>query len=343
MTLAALPPKVMNDQPTPSCDQPPVPTIFTPHRRTQLLVIVASVLCFLLYWWGAKWIGLPSEPGYSASLLQQPTPLLALVGTYVMLACAVVLGTLIAGRAWFYAGLFTACVGLMALSARGGPMRYVLFQAAADGGSQRVFLTLLVEQVLLFLAIAPLWRFFCQRYDASFSRQCELIRGAAAKTPAPPRSPAETATALLIQAAGMATIVLLAAATDAKSQVLVAVFLGGLLGTVLAEMYARKNGARGVTEWFWLAPLIVGAFGYLIAYFTSTTWAIGDPGDGLARLARPLPLDYASAGCAGALLGYWIGADRESLSGSILTGLLSKRAGFGKLDEPEAKSADSKL
>ena len=326
----------MNDQPTPPCDQPPVATIFTPHRRTQLLVVVASVVCFSLYWWGAKWIGVPSEPGYSASLLQQPMPVLALVGVYVMLACAVVVGTLVAGRSWFYAGLFTACIGLMALSARGGPMRYVLFQEAADGGSQRVFLMLLVEQALLFLAIAPLWRFFWRRYDTLFARRYEIIRGATAKTAGPPQSPAETATALLIQAAGMATIVLMAAATDAKTQVLVAVFLGGLLGTVLAEMYARKTGARGVAGWFWLAPLIVGAFGYLVAYFTSATWAIGDPGDGLARLARPLPLDYASAGCAGALLGYWVGADRESLSGSILTGLFSKRAGTGGLDRREA-------
>lgn len=341
MTLAARPPKVMNDQPTPTCDQPPVPTIFTPHRRTQLLVIIASVLCFFLYWWGAKWIGVPSEPGYSASLLQQPTPVVAFVGIYVMLACAVVLGTLVAGRSWFYAGVFTACIGLMALSARGGPMRYVLFQAAADGGTQRVFLMLLLEQGLLFLAIAPLWRFFWRRYDALFSRQYEAIRGAAAKTTGPPQSLAEIATALLIQTAGMATIVLLAAATDAKTQVLVAVFLGGLLGTVLAEMYARKNGARGVAGWFWLAPLIVGAFGYLVAYFTSTTWAIGDPGDGLARLARPLPLDYASAGCAGALLGYWVGADRESLRGSILTGLFSGSVQVGRPQKDKPNSSDS--
>jgi hypothetical protein len=34
-----------------------------------------------------------------------------------------------------------------------------------------------------------------------------------------------------------------------------------------------------------------------------------------APLARPLPLDYASFGTAGALLGYWMGADRERLIG----------------------------
>lgn len=334
VTFAARPPKVMNDQPTPTCDQPPVPTIFTPHRRTQLLVVIASVVCFFLFWWAAKWIGLPSERGYSASLLQQPTPVLALVGSYVMLACAVVLGTLIAGRAWFYAGLFAACIGLMAISARGGPMRYVLFQTAAEGGSQRVFLMLLAEQVLLFLAIAPLWRLFWRRY--------ELMRELAAPAAGSPGEPAEIGTALLIQTAAMATIVLLAAATDAKTQVLVAVFLGGLLGTVLAEMYARKSGARAAAGWFWLAPFVVGAFGYLVASFTSSTWAIGDPGDGLARLARPLPLDYASAGCAGALLGYWVGADRESLSGSILTVLFSNPRRAREPGKGEAKSSDLK-
>jgi len=316
VTLIAQPAKVMNDQPTPpSTDEASVGTIFTPHRRTQLLVIAASVLCFFLFWWGGKWIGVPTEPGYSASLLQQPTPALAFIGTYIMLACAVVFGTLVAGRAWFYAGLFTGCIGQMALSARGGPMRYVLFQAADGGGSQRVFLMLFLEQGLLFLAIGLLWRFFWRRY--------ETMRAAAAAAADAPIAPADTATALLIQAAGMATVVLLAAATDAKTQVLVAVFLGGLAGTTLAEMYARKTGNHAVAGWFWLAPFVVGAFGYLVAYFTSTTWAIGDPGDGLARLARPLPLDYASAGCAGALLGYWVGADRPSLCASILSGLFS--------------------
>ena len=56
--------------------------------------------------------------------------------------------------------------------------------------------------------------------------------------------------------------------------------------------------------------VIVGVFGYLFAYlaFCSTdpiTWKSGTGGGTLAALARPLPLDYASLGTAGALVGYW--------------------------------------
>jgi hypothetical protein len=56
--------------------------------------------------------------------------------------------------------------------------------------------------------------------------------------------------------------------------------------------------------------LALGLFGYLAAWlFPPTGIEVGRPGLAggfLAALARPLPLDYASAGTGGALLGYWM-------------------------------------
>jgi hypothetical protein len=54
-------------------------------------------------------------------------------------------------------------------------------------------------------------------------------------------------------------------------------------------------------------------FGYLFAWISPPAGVeFGRPGYGtggggfLVALARPLPLDYASVGTAGALLGYWM-------------------------------------
>ncbi|HWG07322.1 MAG TPA: hypothetical protein VG271_20140, partial [Beijerinckiaceae bacterium] len=57
---------------------------------------------------------------------------------------------------------------------------------------------------------------------------------------------------------------------------------------------------------------------YLNASDYTTGYAVGT----FANLAHPLPLDYTSAGVAGTLLGYWVGADRPDVAVSILSGPL---------------------
>ena len=62
--------------------------------------------------------------------------------------------------------------------------------------------------------------------------------------------------------------------------------------------------------WFWIGPSLVGIIGYLFAYSAATDsqWLIGvaEPSLGEASLAYALPLDYAGAGTAGSLIGYWM-------------------------------------
>ena len=287
-------------------------TIFTPHRRTQFWVTLASVACFALFWWAGKWIGIPAERGYEASLLQQHGAVLVVFATYVLLACGVIIGTLISGRAWFFAGLFAAAIGLIALSARGGPMRYALFQAIAQGTGKQVFLTLFFEQCLLFAAIGPLWWFFWSRY--------EIARPPA---PAPDKKSAGTpqdsassvALALAAQVCVTGAVLLLLTATDNKKQVLVSTFLAGHLGAFVAEYFFAE---RKAVAWYWVAPFAAGAIGYLVTYFTTTGIATGDPGGSLGALARAYPLDYAGAGIAGTLLGFWMAVERPEVIPSIL-------------------------
>lgn len=287
-------------------------TIFTPHRRTQFWVTLASIICFALFWWAGKWIGIPAERGYEASLLQQRGAVLVMVATYVLLGCAVVLGTLVCGRAWFFGGLFAAAVGLIALSVRGGPMRYTLFHAVAQGTGKGVFLMLFFEQCLLFAAVGPLWWFFWSRYEtvrtAAPTRDQKTAGGAQ-------EAGGSIALTLAVQVCVTVAVVLLLAATDNKKQVVVSTFLAGYFGTVAAEYFFAERKAAG---WYWVAPFVAGAIGYLATYFTTTGIANGDPGGSLAALARVYPLDYAGAGIAGALLGFWTAAERPEVVPSIL-------------------------
>jgi hypothetical protein len=305
----AVSPSAQGDKPAIESD-PSAGAIFNTHRRTQIAVFLAAALCFLLFWKGGQWLHIPAEPGFQASLLQQPNWPLAIGATYVMVAAAVVIGTLIGGRFWFFAGLFSATIGLMALSARGGPMRFVLFDAAAHGAAQRVFLRLFVEQCLLFFPIALIWTYLWRHYQAAIP-VVEPAEGG--EEPAP-----STALAVLAQLAIMGAALLLLAPTDAKKQVLVAVFLAGFVGTSLGDyLFPHRKAAA----WYWVGPLVVGAVGYLLAHSNATPWTNGNPAGSFAALARPLPLDYASAGCAGTLLGYWLGSERPDLSVSLLGAL----------------------
>lgn len=298
MTASAQP-RAMDDQPASTEEQTPPGTIFTPHRRTQVVVTLASVLCFLIFWWGGKWMHVPAQQGFQGSLLQQSGWPLAIIATYVMLIVCVAVASAIGGRFWFFTGLFAATIGLMALSARGGPSRYVLFDAAARGETPGIFFRLLIEQCLLFIPIALLWTFFWRRYDAAVS------------VTAPPGQERPAASSLILsvlaEAVLMGLIVLLLAPTDAKKQDLVGVFIGGLVGSSLVEyLFPHPKAAA----WYWVGPFLVGAIGYAAAYVHATPWTTGTAQGALANLSHPLPLDYASAGVAGAIMGFWISGQR---------------------------------
>jgi hypothetical protein len=283
--------------------------ILTSHRRTQFFVILACILCFILFWQAGKWIGLPAQPGFGDSVLQQPYWLLALMAIYVLLPVAVAIGTLVAGRFWFFAGLFAGALGLTALSLRGGPMRYVLFHAADAGSTHRIFFQLALEQCLLFVPVGAIWLFFARGYEASLPK----IESEKDKTP----GNGTLLMSLATQFAFMVFCLVIFTPTDGKKQVLVSTFLAGFTGTAMAEWLVPD---RKASAWYWMAPLAVGLLGYILASMNATNFTTGYAIGTFANLAHPLPLDYASSGIAGTLLGFWIGADRPELAMSIISG-----------------------
>jgi hypothetical protein len=273
-------------------------SIIPPYRVTQFFVLLASLLCIALFRWVGNSLNVPAERGFDASVLRQPHWPMVLLAIYATFAICLIFGTLISGRWWFFGGLFATLVGLAVLSVRGGPMRYVLFDAQSAGLTQRVFLTLALETALLFVPIAMAWTYLWPRFE-SLLPALDTTKTPSDEMPLP--------LAVLAQVGITGVIVLLLAAIDSKKQVLVSVFLAGMIGTALADYIAPH---RQAARWYWVGPLAVGVIGYLFAYFNATSWTNGAPLGAFAALARPLPLDYASAGAAGALLGYWAAADR---------------------------------
>lgn len=72
-------------------------------------------------------------------------------------------------------------------------------------------------------------------------------------------------------------------------------------------MIAYKYSPVPSSIWYWAGPLMVGLVGYLLVFTgQDPQLVVGNPSGTFAALARPLPMDYASVGPAGALLGYWM-------------------------------------
>jgi hypothetical protein len=91
--------------------------------------------------------------------------------------------------------------------------------------------------------------------------------------------------------------------SDAKNQAFASVGFASLCGTLLAY----PSFPCRPSFWFWISPLAVGVLGYaLAAAGQDGSLATASPQGFFAGLSRPLPLDYASVGPAGAIIGYWM-------------------------------------
>jgi hypothetical protein len=267
-------------------------------NRAKAVLAVASIACGFVFWFGGRWAGIPHVPGYEMSLAVQPSPTAALLLTAVLLLAATAVGTAVAGTVRFDGGLFAAAVGLAALSSRGGTMRHVTQTAAGPA----VFLAMAVELLLLGAVLGLAWFGLWLLYRQGRLAGDALRDGLRDQ----PHSLTDRFLAVATQAGATAVLVLLLARTDEKKQVLSAVAVASLLATLLA--YAVSPARPSVC--FWAGPIVVGIVGYLAAYASSNSLdpvalKNGQLGGLLAPLARPLPLDYASLGTAGAILGYW--------------------------------------
>jgi len=303
------------------------------YNRARLLLMASAIVCFCVFWWMGRLARIPLNPGYEDSLLQQPSPLTALLFVAVAMIGCTALGTAVAGMIRFNAGLMVACLGLSALSIRSGPTRYTIWWGMSHGSDPaQVYSRLLFESVLLTVLIAVCWWALRVLYAMGVIRDRESRRSEpqpqAPQTPrlkfgredAPP-APRSDLSAALMETGALAgqllftlLLIMFIGTSQAKLQVLAAVFLGSFLGPVLRGFISHtggeglrwlageENDAKG---WYWLPPLLAGMIGYAIAANHPAGADVGHLTGTFAALARPLPLDYASLGTAGAILGHW--------------------------------------
>jgi hypothetical protein len=269
--------------------------------RPKLLLLVALALSAAAFLFASRTFRIPAAPHFDASLLAQPAPFVSLAIVAVTLLATVLLATLIAGTIRFDAGLFCAAAGMIALSIRSGRMGDLLRQSAVLP-TPTFFVHLALELVALYAFVAVAWSLLWALHTNGHLKADEFRDGVEdTDEPLPFK-----ASALVMQSLVMAAGVLLLAQSDDKAQTLAAVFLSAFTGACCAYyMYPISP-----SPWLWVGPMLVGAAGYTLAYFqtapTDDLWRTGHLTHALAPLARPIPLDYASAGPAGAILGYWM-------------------------------------
>ncbi|HEX3358698.1 MAG TPA: hypothetical protein VHS31_17105 [Tepidisphaeraceae bacterium] len=258
------------------------------------LLTIGGLICFALFWASGRLFRIPVTPHLSASLLQQPTLASTLVIAAIVYAVSVLIGTIICGKVGFDAGLFCASIGLLALSARGGSMRFTLFSATGSG----IWISLAIEISVLAVFVVGGW--MIQRSlslgglmasDRERNQMLEVHDAIDQKLLA-------FATNVVV----IAALMMILSASDRKMQAVCAVASSSFIATVLAYYLVPTEPSA----WYWAAPIAVGAIGYLFQYFGNTNgWRIGEPQGTFAALARPLPLDYVGSGVAFSIFGYW--------------------------------------
>jgi hypothetical protein len=264
----------------------------TRYHLNRILLGVATAISFAMFWFVGSWFNIPINRGFNASLLTQPSGFTTMVIVALTILVSIVVCTIVAGSVRSDAGLFCTALGLMALSIRGGPMRYTLFDAKSS-----LFFTLAIELLVLFAIFGAGWQIVVMMRAMGLSKQAD-----------PHFKPNEEdfsqkLIATAIQAVATLALMSILCRTDQKAQALASVGVASMLGSIVAVMVAPTRPSI----WYWPGPLLVGLLGYFWASFSPEKLSIGQPAGYFAALSRALPLDYASAGIAGAMLGYWFG------------------------------------
>jgi hypothetical protein len=285
----------------------PLPTVPTPARVLRgtleaftnvewTLLAVGSISCGLISNWIAAILGIPGQPGFAGSLLCGPSPVSAVVSVVVAFAVTIVIGTLIAGMVEFEAGLFCCCLGLAGLGIHCGPIRPVLQYAAGSS----VYLSLALECAILGAMLFFGWMLLLKPLQLVLPGRTKQMRLPSKNEVRDPEV-SDLAMALGSQVLATAILEMIFLQSDQKPQAICGLFLASFLGSLVAYMVSSVTEGR----WFWIGPCIVGVIGYLLSFLSPGGLAIGESMGWSAALVRATPLDYAGAGTAGAILGFW--------------------------------------
>jgi hypothetical protein len=281
-------------QSTPRGDSPPAFTN-TLDWRGKVYILLGTILSIGIIRFVANAIHLPPTPHSSISMLQQTLPVVALAAILITFLICTTAATIITASVREEAGLLCAAIALAALSLRGGTLREALL-AQPDS---KVYLQLALESFALIVMLSLAAAIVSLFRHIDWLRDDDLVDGFTGSM----ESPGSKADALLVALMAYLAIIFLLAQTDRKAQVLAAAGIAGVLSTLLAH-YLFPVKPAGC---FYLVPLLGAIVGNVILYFTHPAGhEIGQVYSRFAPLARPLPLDHASAGVAGSLVGYWL-------------------------------------
>ena len=264
----------------------------TYSQQSRFNLTAGSIACLLISLWLAATLNLPATPGYAGSLLQQDSWVFVMGAAWLALFGCTAVGTVLSSRIHYEGGLFCACIGLAGWSVRFGSSRYALLNATGP----QVYLASAEELILLFVAIAIAWFVLYRLMSSGLLPSEKPIGEADRDEPLDQKFLAAAAQVVVTM-----IVMMLICQSDAKLQTLASVGIASYVATLAAHYFI----ATGPSAWFWVGPLVVGLIGYISQYFSPSDWMIGDVHGVFAALARPLPLDYASLGIAGALMGYW--------------------------------------
>ena len=254
------------------------------NRGEQAALGAGIVVSILLAWFASRLFGVPASLHRAGILLQQGSGIVAILVVLFVFAASAVLSSVITGRISYDAGLYCACAALATFSVRLGPTRFAMFAAMA------------IELLLLFAGVIGVW-LLLHRTSKTGLLPPEIL-------PDPNEEDEPLDQKLLACAAQSVMMIILLMVVvqyDDKVQCLASVGVAAYLATLGAYQFIPTFPSI----WFWTGPLIVGLVGYVMQAISHPYWTIGDTGGFFAALARPQPLDYASLGVAGALLGYW--------------------------------------
>jgi hypothetical protein len=259
--------------------------------RDRFSLTTGCVISILLTLWLAGMLGVPPTPGRAGSLLQQPNwPAAIGVACALVVACTA-LSAVVASHLHYEGGLFCGCAALAALSVQLGTMRFALFEATGTG----VYLLFALELLLLYAAVVAAWAVL--RYWTHVGWL--PIEPVFDDIPDEPLDQKLLATSS--QAVVTLVLMLLLSNSDTKAQSLASIGIASYLAAMAAHHFIPTQPSA----WYFVGPLLVGLIGYVSHYFSAADWVIGDARGFFAPLARPLPIDYAAMGPAGALMGYW--------------------------------------
>src|SRR5688572_11703730 len=124
---------------------------FSGREKTAFAVVI--LLSVLASWGLTRAMHVPAVPKYSPSVLSQASPAVAVLAAVAVVAVCAAVGTVIAGRAHYDAGILAAGIGLTTLSIRSGPM------GAALRGAQgpAIYVALAAEVLMLWGLLLLAW------------------------------------------------------------------------------------------------------------------------------------------------------------------------------------------